>query len=173
VATQPRIPFRAVRTLSGTSVPCEAFPEAATQTFAIGAPVYLLDGYLQEVGTDPKLIMGIARGAGQSGATAGAKTQVVDLAHPDTLFVGNMDSAAGGAGVTAANQRGRMYGITKHSGTGYWSVDSAKAVAATSRLVIWNFWLNAQDGATQAIGDTLGWVVFSFDPAYFQGNKTS
>lgn len=173
MATQPRIPFLAVRTLSGTSVPCEAFPEKASQTFKKGAPVYLLDGYLQEVGTDPKLIMGIARGDGQNGATDGAKTQTVDLAHPNTLFVGNMDSGAGGAGVTAANQRGRMYGITKHGGTGYWSVDSAKSVAATSRVVVWNFWLNAQDGATQAIGDTLGWVVFAFDPQFFQGNRTS
>jgi hypothetical protein len=118
--------------------------------------------------------MGIATRDGQSGSTAGAKTQTVDLAHPDTLFIGNIDASAAGSGTTAATDRGKMYGITKHAGSGKWTVDNAKTTAAQkTRVIVWNFWLNAQDGANQAIGDTLGWVVFSFDPSFFQGQKTS
>jgi hypothetical protein len=174
VATQPRIAFRSVRTLSGLSIPREDFPEAASQTFKKGAPVFLNVGYLNEVGTDPKLVMGVATRDGQNGASAGSKTQTVELAHPDTLFVGNIDNGGSqGTGVTAATDRGKMYGITKHAASGKWHVDNAKAVGATSRVIVWNFWLTAQDGANQVIGDTLGWVVFSFDPQYFQGNKTS
>jgi hypothetical protein len=174
VATQPRIAFRAVRTLSGMSVPREYFPDAASQTFKKGAPVFLRVGYLEECGTDPVLIMGVATRDGQNGSTAGAKSQTVELAHPDTLFLGNVDAGSAGTGVTAATTRGRMLGITKHSSSGKWSVDVDKGTAALkSRVVVWDFYLNAQDGATQAIGDTLGWVLFAFDPAYFQGQKTS
>ncbi len=175
MATQPRIAFRAVRTLSGMSVPREEFPEAASQTFKKGAPVFLRVGYLEECGTDPVLIMGVATRDGQNGGSAGAKTQVVELAHPDTLFLGNVDDGGSqGNGVTAATTRGRMLGITKHSSTGKWHVDTAKGTAALkSRVIVWNFYLNAQDGVNQAVGDTLGWVLFSFDPGYFQGQKTS
>jgi hypothetical protein len=82
VATHPTIAFRALKTLSGMAVPRQEFPEAATQTFKAGAPVVLQAGYLQECGANPPLIMGIASKDGQSGASAGAKAQVVFLARP-------------------------------------------------------------------------------------------
>ena len=174
MATQPRIAIHAVRTLSGMSVPREEFPEAATQVFKKGAPVVLTAGYLGECGANPALIMGIATRDGQNGATPGAKSQVVELAHSDTLFLGNIDAGSAGTGVTAATNRGAMMGLTKHVASGKWSVDNAKATAAAgARVVVWGFWLNAQDGVNQAIGDTLGWVLFSFSPAYFQGSTVA
>jgi hypothetical protein len=167
MATQPRIAFRYVRSLTGLPVPMESWPEAASQTFKAGAPVYLDgNGRVTACGTDPALIMGIATKDG-SNTTAGAVDQLVILAHPDVLFLGNMDTGAGGAGVTVITQRGKCYGITVHSGSGKWTVDYAKTTGTA--VVVWNFWT----GDGQAIGDTLGWVVFSFDHGHFQGMKTS
>jgi hypothetical protein len=178
VATHPTIAFRALKTLSGMAVPRQEFPEAATQTFKAGAPVVLQAGYLQECGANPPLIMGIASKDGQSGASAGAKAQVVFLAHPDTLFIGNLDASAAGTGVGAATDRGKMYGITKYASGGKWSVDTDKAAAATRRVVIWDLWDEVISGTTgsatlPAWTDTVPRVVFSFDPQFFQGHRTS
>jgi len=168
VATSPRIAFRAVRSLSGLAIPSENFAEAASQTFKQGAPVYLLVGYLNICGTDPVLIMGIASRDGQNNGSAGVVNQLVFLAHPDTLFVGNVDNNAGGSGTTSVLDRGRNFGITIHSGSGKWTVDSNK-LASNKRVIVWTHLL--ADG--EVVGDTLGRVIFSFDPQYFQGHKTS
>lgn len=175
MATQPRIPVRSVRTLSGLSIPREEFPEASGQTYNQGALVFLNGGFLQECGANPPLIMGVATRPGQNGGSNGAKRAVVDLAHPDTLFLASIDtSASEGTGVTANTDIGAMYGVTKAGvGNNAWYPDKNKTSAATRRVIIWNVWLNAQDAVTQAIGDTLGWVVFSFDPQFFQGQHTS
>jgi hypothetical protein len=170
MATLPRIRFSVAKPLGGLSVAQENVPEAATQTFKQGAVVQLVAGYMQECGADPTLILGIASGPGQSGATAGAKNQSVYLAHPLNLFMGNIDDGSG-TGVTAATDRGKMYGIAKHSSTGKWYVDNTDTT--NKRVVIWDFWDGAQDGIAAAIGDTLGYVFFQFDPTYFQGSKTS
>lgn len=169
MATAPRIAFRAVKTLSGLSVPRENFLEAASQTFKQGAPVALnASGYLAECGTDPVFIMGVASRDGQNGTNAGDKNQFVDLAHPDTLFVGNMDASAAGSGVSAQANVGSSFGITKHAGSGKWTVDTAKKEVATGtcRVKVFNFW------GEDAVGDTLGRVLFMFDPSFFQGGST-
>jgi len=160
------------------SVPRQDFPEAATQTFKAGAPVYLNLGYLNECGANPQLIMGIASRDGQSGSAAGAKTQTVVLAHPDTLFIGNLDASAALTGTGAATDRGKMYGITKHASNGKWSVDTDKAVAATSRVVVWDLYDQLISGSTgsgvePAWTDTTPVVVFSFGNTFYQGYRTS
>jgi hypothetical protein len=170
MATAPRIEFQAVKPLVGLSIAQESFPEAATQTFKKGACVVLTAGYLGECGAAPALIMGIASRAGQNGATAGAKSQSVYLAHPDTLFLGNLDNGVTGTGTTAAANRGASYAVIKHPGTGKWAVDNA---GVAHRVVVWGFWDGVQDGITMALGDILGWVYFQFDPVYFQGSHTS
>jgi len=170
MATAPRIEFRAVKPLVGLSIAQESMPEAALQTFKQGAPVFLSAGYLNECAANPTLILGIASRAGQNQATAGARSQSVYLAHPDTLFLGNIDAGTAGTGITAVTDRGKSYGIIKHPGTGKWAVDNA---GASKRVVVWGFWDGAQDGIPMAIGDILGWVFFQFDPQYFQGSKTS
>jgi hypothetical protein len=170
MATAPRIEFQAVRPLVGLSIAQESMPEAALQTFKKGACVFLSAGYLNECGAAPALILGIASRAGQNTATAGLKSQSVYLAHPDTLFLGNLDNGVTGTGVTAATDRGRNYGIIKHPATGKWAVDNA---GAAHRVVVWGFWDGIQDGVPMVVGDTIGWVYFQFDPAFFQGSKTS
>lgn len=170
MATLRRQNMRALKPLNGTSIPQESFPEAATQTFKHGAPVLLSVGYIQECGADPALILGIASRNGQNGATAGLYSQSVILAHPDTLFEANLDNASGTT-ASAHTDRGKNYGIAKHVGTGTWYVDSTDVTA--KRVVIWGFWTGVQDGVQAAIGDLLHPCYFQFDPAYFQGSKTS
>lgn len=169
MSTSPRIAFRAVRTLSGNPIPREEFLEAAAQTFKQGAPCLVnTSGYLAEVGTNPTYIMGIATRDGQNGTNAGDKKQVIELAHPDTLFVGNMDASAAGTGVTAQANIGAAYGITKHGGSGKWTVDTDKKQTGTTLtgvVRVWNFW--NQD--TEVVGDILGRVLFQFDASVFQG----
>ena len=102
-------------------------------------------------------------------ALSGAKHQSVYIASPGTLFRGNLDNASGTT-TSAATDRGKMYGIAKHSG-GKWYVDSTDVT--NKRVVIWDFWDEVQDLVTMAVGDTLMHVIFQFDPQYFQGNRTS
>lgn len=179
MATHPKIKIRAVKTLSGMSVPRERFPEAASQTFKQGALVYLQDGYLQECAANPQLIMGVAVQDGGNGGSAGAKGQEVELAHPDTLFIGNLSQTGSeDSGVGAATDRGKMYGVTKHSTDGRWYVDKSKGVAATSRVLVWKLWDDLIAGSTgsatrPAWTDTIPVVVFSFAIGFYQGSRTS
>ena len=172
MATAPRIVPRALKTLTGMSIPRESFPEAASQTFKKGALVYLVAGYLTECPADPTLIMGVATEAAHN-TTAGLYNIVIELAHPDTLFLGNIDTQASeGAGATAAADVGKMYGVKSLAASPYqWYVD--KTDVTNKRVVIWKIWDAVQDGVPMAVTDTIGWVVFSFDPAYFQGSHTS
>lgn len=170
MATQNRIAIAAVKPLIGLSIPTENFPEAASQTFKKGALVYLSAGYLNECGADPTLIMGIASADGQDGTNAGDESQPVFLAHPGTLFLGNLDNGSSSA-ASAATDRGKMYGVAKHSSSGKWYVDSTDTT--NKRVVIWGFWDGAQDGVNVAVGDNLTPVYFQFDPTYFQGSHTS
>jgi hypothetical protein len=175
MATASRIPFKAFKTLIGMSIPREAFPEAATQTFKKGALVYLnAAGYLTECGTDPTLIMGVATKDGGNGTAAGDVTQVVELAHPDTLFVGNLDSSNDEGGATAhthVTDVGKMYGVWKATTAAKWTVDLYETT--NKRVVVWKLRDVIQDGIPMAVGDILGHVIFSFDPQYFQGQRTS
>lgn len=148
----------AVRNLLGTVIPKETFPEKATQTFKKGALLKQNGGYVDECGADPTLVTGLATQDGQSGATDGAKSQVIEIAHPGILFVGNL-SNAGDTAVTAQTDQGAAYGVAKHSG-GKWYVD--KDETSNKRVRVWNFWLQDND----ALGDTRGRVYFTFDPTY-------
>jgi hypothetical protein len=162
MATSPRVHMRAVRNLYGTLIPVQEFKEAADCAFSIGAPVVLTSGYIDECGADPALILGLARKAGQDGTAAGDKSNLVEMAAPGVLFMGNL-SNAGDTAVTAQTSIGAVYGIAKHSSSGKWYVDDGDTSA--DRVVIWDFWL--QD--SEVIGDLRGRVVFAFDPTYFQG----
>jgi hypothetical protein len=167
MATQAKIPIRAARTLQGTPIPRGGFPEKLSQTFIRGALAYIeaASGYLIECAADPTLIMGVANSDGANNAASGVVTQVVDLAHPDTLFRGYLDTSAGEAtGVTAQTDLGKGYGVAKSASGGIWYVDKADTTA--KRVVIWEFW--ATDG--QAVGDVRHSVLFSFMQAAFQGN---
>jgi hypothetical protein len=171
MATWGRIKIRPVRTLSGTPIPTQGVLEAASQTFKQGALVLYnrLTGYLNECSANPTHILGVASRDGQNADSAGGAIQTVALAHPDVLFIGNIDNNGGGTGATARTQAGRSYGITKETEYNTWYVDLNKAGGTNSRVVVWDFW----DADGMVVGDTLGYVIFAFDPQYFQGHHTS
>lgn len=164
MATAPKIAIRAVRTLSGYSIPRMDFPEAAAQTFKKGAPLVLTVGYLNECGADPALIIGFATRDGQDGTAAGDKTQTVELASPDTVFEGNIGDGSDAA-VTAATDRGKAYGIAKRSADGKWYVDNSDT--SNKRVMV----LDLADH--DATGDIMGRVYFMVDPKYMQMNYTT
>lgn len=155
MATAPRIAMRAVKTLSGLSIPTQDFQEKASQTFKVGAVCVLTTGYVLEAGADPTRILGIARLAGQNLASDGLKNNIVELAHPDTVFLGNMDtSASEGNGTATQADMGVKYGIFKHSTNGTWYVDKTD----TTNTRVCPFRIFDNDTA----GDTIGRVLFTF-----------
>lgn len=168
MATQPRIAFSAVRTLNGMSIPKEEFGEVASSTFKKGAPCVIdANGFLAECGADPALIMGLATRDGQNNAVDDVKKNVVELAAPGVLFLGNFDNgSASQAG--AVTRRSEKFGIAKHGGTGKWYVDSTDTT--NKRVVLWNYW--DQDSG-YAVGDNLSRWLFQFDPIYFQGHVST
>ena len=159
---------RAVRTLSGSPIPKLGVPEKATRTFKKGAVCFMNSGYLDECGANPALILGLACSDGSNGATDGLYSQVVELAHPDSLFRGYVDNADSGSWASGAvTDLLKGYGITR-GGTSpnQWFVDSSKT-GANVRVVIWEFW---NEASYVYVGDTLPQVVFGFTYANFQGN---
>lgn len=161
MATQARIPMRAVRTLSGNPIPRLALPEKAGQTFLKGAVCMIeaASGYVIECSANPTLIAGLANAAGGNTSSSGTNTQVLELAHPDTLFRGYLDNNDGGTGTAAQTDQGKGYGITK-SGTSptAWFVDKNKTTT-TVRVVIWEFWTEA---GYAGLSDTMPHVIFGW-----------
>jgi hypothetical protein len=159
---------RAVRTLSGSPVPKLGVPEKATRTFKKGAIAFMSAGFLDECGANPALILGIATQDGQNGATDGLYQNIVELAHPDTLFrmyVDNNDSgtAATGAATDLLKGYGIMRGATSPN---QWFVDLNRT-GANVRVVIWEFW---NEVSYVYVGDTLPQVIVGFVYLFFQGN---
>lgn len=159
--TQAKIAMRAVRTLSGSPIPTLQVPEKASSTFKKGAVVFANAGYLDECGANPAKILGVARQDAGNGATDGAVSQVVELAHPDTLFRGYLDTgAAEGTGTAAATARMKAHGVTKAATGGVWFVDSNKTGTA-GRCVVWEAWSEA--GYSDLGGtDIRPHVIFAF-----------
>jgi hypothetical protein len=134
------------------------FPEKASSTFKKGALCFVNAGFLDECGADPSLMMGIATADGSNNAADGGVNNIVELAHPDTLFRGYVDtSASEGTGTTATTDLGKGYGFTKSATGGIWYVDKNKTTTS-NRVSIWEFWSEAG----YAVGDVRTHVLFSF-----------
>jgi hypothetical protein len=110
---EPIRPFSAQIYSRGTV----AIPEKASQTYKIGALLVLNGGYIEEAGTAPATIWGIAAQAGQNGSTDGAKTALVwRLVAGDQYEVSFEDSYA-------VADVGGNYGLVKDATSGFWYVD--------------------------------------------------
>lgn len=166
MATQPKIPMRAVRTIFGTPVPRQQFDEGATETFKKGAPTFVgTDGYLTECGADPALYMGLATKDGSNHAAEGGAKQIVELCAPGVLFRGYMDTSAGeGTGVGTQALHTRAHGIAKSASGGIWYVDLADV---TDDIVVpWEYW----SGDGNVFTDIRPHVLFSWVITQWQGN---
>lgn len=124
--------------------------EVNSSTFSRGA--VLIDsgsGTLQEAGSDPTDIVGIAILAGQNGTT---KTTKFNPAIRGVVFEAQIDQEAGDLALLQTHLWGK-YGIAKDSSSGFWYIDVDKT-GADARVVVVGF--------KDDVGDTKARVYFVF-----------
>ena len=164
MATIPRQRIEPARTISGNSPQTLVLPLAASQTFKMGSPVYLVAGYVT-VASATTMLLGFALEDATSG-TAGLYRIRVALGTPDTLFQGNVGISTGQT--TAITNRGQLAILYDDTGgSGHWTVNNAATTGLLGRLVIVD--LHPAD----AVGDTGGRVLFTVRPGYYQLGYTS
>jgi hypothetical protein len=167
--THGKIVPRAVRTLSGSPIPKHSVPEKATRTFKKGAVVFVNAGFLDECGANPTLIFGVCTQDGSNSASDGTVNNQVELAHPDVLYRGYVDSNDSGTFNSGANtDLMKGYGISRSAtAPNQWFVDTNKT-GNNVRVVIWEFWSEVN---YTYVGDTLPHVVFGFTFHSDQGTQ--
>jgi hypothetical protein len=141
------------KTVHGNSPWTQLFPEAASQTFKLGAVVTLVAGMAQEAGANPTRILGIAAEDGHNDPIAGHSYLTVWIADDETIFVANL----AGAQTTAITDVGAGYAILKDTGApggDVWEVD--KSDSTNRRVIVVD--LDRRDN----IGDEAGRVLFMF-----------
>lgn len=149
MATIPLQKVYAVSTVSGNPPETKNYPEAASQTFYQGEPVYLSSGYVTACGADPSTILGFAAADG-SNTTAGAVETPVWIANEDTYFCANVYHTSAPSAITAITEVGTSYGIVEVSNK--WHID----LSDTSNTRVQVKWLDERD----TVGDTYGRVWF-------------
>lgn len=151
MATIPLRPLSVAKTRHGNSPYTVELPEAASQTFAVGAVLTInSSGYIAEAGADPTSIVGVAAAPGQNGATAGLYKSKIWVADDDSFFIGNLS----GSSVTDLRDVGLSFGLVKSGTKEEWYVD--KTDQANRRCIIQQLYPN------DAVGDTNGRVLFTF-----------
>jgi len=160
MATISKRRMEVAKTIHGNSPWTATFPEAASQTFKLGAIVTLnASGHVVECGADPTQILGIACGDAHNDSVAATSTVAVWIADDETLFVGNLS----GTSVTALTDVGMGYGVVKDGNN--WHVD--KTDVANRRVIVVE--LDSRD----AVGDTNGRVLFMFFSQFRRLSYTS
>ena len=135
MATRPISNIRLVKSLHGGGAEMSG-PEGATQTFLVGAPLAWASGYLQEAGSDPTAIVGIAAEPGHNAAASG-DNRIAYWPLTGNVFEANLAQAASNT-TSATTSIGTLYGIVKRSsGTVHWVVDSSDTT--NTRCVIVDF----------------------------------
>src|SRR6266850_2656830 len=157
MATIPLRTFNVAKTIHGNSPWTLTFPEAASQTFKLGALVALDSaGNIAECGADPTGILGVV--AADASGTTGADVTVW-IADDETVFVGNL------SGTSTSDRRdvGKDFGVVKTGNN--WLID--KTDLANRRVVIVD--LDRRD----AVGDTNAREHFVFFSQFRQLSSTS
>ena len=171
IALQPVCP---VITASGEDV-IMSFPEASSQTFKVGEPVYLASGGLTICAANPAKILGFA--ADNASGTAGTLIGVY-LAVPTTFFAANLvtsgnangNNVAPAGAVTAQALLGLSYGLNIDGTNHITTVDTSDTGSSKERVVPFAI-LNAYGQADPShgiLGDTGARVLFTVMPAYCQ-----
>ncbi len=146
--------FRCATNIGVKNAPTLTYPEAITQTFKKGAPIVFTSGgtTVEEGGTNPTFIIGIADADGQNTASASLKntvtTPLTELTFEGILGNGDLTDYT-----LLAGDVGDRYGITKASGGG-WFVDKQKTAVLNCRVIV----LRLKDPA----GTVNGRVYFKF-----------
>ena len=142
MATQIAVPWgdRGYRRIGGADITMRNRPEAASQTFERGDPVYLNAGLVTLCGTDPANIYGFAKHDALEVTNANDQ---VTLALTDIEFVAHVLDAQ----TIPQSLVGNAYGITLEGNI--WRVDTSKT-GGTARVVVRELF--------HAAGDTAGAV---------------
>jgi hypothetical protein len=164
--TQAKFEFRSVRTIFGTPIPKQHFPEGATETFKKGAVCFVgTDGMLTECAAAPALVMGIATADAKNTTAEGKVNQIVELASPGVLYRGYLDTIASeGTGVGTLAMIGQAHGVVKSATGGIWFVSTTDIT--NDQVVIWQFW----DGDNNKFDDQRSHVLFHWNSSKWQGN---
>lgn len=148
-----RVAIDVARLQGMVSVPKDEAPAVSAQTWLKGGVLVANGGELQEGGTNPTDIVGVAIHKNPPTNTT-SETGYYVPAREHIEFVGSIDDNGDlGNGAIALTDRYTAYGITEDS-SGVWYVDKGKTAAADVRVVITGF----QD----AVGTTNGRVYFQF-----------
>ena len=137
----------------------EAMAEASSQTFTLGAPVYLnASGMLQEIAQSALTVYGIAGQAGLNSATDGVRNTRVYKISPDALFEGTLSVASWNISLATS-----VFGLSKSGSS--WILVTAPTLSASAQCRV----RGLANNVTFQTGDTNPVVVFSFVNTYIQG----
>jgi hypothetical protein len=153
-------------TISGNSPQTLVFPEASSQSFKRGEPVYLASGKVTEIASNtPSQILGFAA----QDASGTVDTDIaVWLANDDTLFEANVTDA-GSSAVSAVTDVGCHWKIYRDTSNSKLYIDKGTGDANVADCRITVLQLSGKD----TVGDTYGRELFQVNALYRQLARTS
>lgn len=154
MATIPITMAEAVKTVNGAPPWLWTLPEAASQTFKVGALLALdLSGNVK-VSAAPTTdrLLGIAAVPGSNALVNAVDTKFY-VADDNTIFCFNAN------GATARTMIGHSYILAADGGTGHWVVATASGVQAAGTRNVQVVGLDPRD----AVGDTNGRLLVMFN----------
>lgn len=163
MGTQALSPVRAVKRLDGAPITIESYPEAASQTFVKGEPVYLnASGHLAEfdatADNGTQRFLGYAAEDAHNDVVAATHKTGVFVADDSLVFEANIYHTTVGSAVTAQSDLGSLLPM-KHlpsQGRGIAAVDKEDTAGKIDCCRIIGF--STRPG--EAVGDTYGFVQF-------------
>lgn len=155
MATIGLMKVSAVKTISGNSPQVVPYPEAASQNFKLGQPVYLAAGLLTELAAETTLPISILGFAADDASGTTNKMTNVWVANADTIFEANYTDGSLAAAVTSKTIVGGVYDLDIDDTNK--KVHIASAQTKPIALIVG---LSEKD----AEGDTGGRVLFQIVP---------
>lgn len=155
---------RPVYSLTGGTPLAKSYPEAASQTFVKGEPVYLSSGYVTafdaSADNGTQTFLGFAAEDAHNDAANGTHDVMVDLGFGN-VFEANV-SSNGSDQVTAVTQVGTKYPLYHDSTNSIVAVDIADTGGKIDCAIV----IDVKPRA--AVGETNGRVLFTLAPAALQ-----
>lgn len=164
MATQRAIGVVVSGTISGNSPETRKYPEAASQTFKKGEPVYLVSGYITEFTADAdtgsQRLLGFAAEDAHN-STAGAYDVAVFIGNADTIFMASVYHATDASAVTAITQPATQHPLYRDTTNSLARVDIGDTEDKIKCCEI----VEVVKAPGFAVGDKYGWVKFFIDEA--------
>ncbi len=178
MATIALQPVRPVQSAVGQQPWLMEFPEAATQKFKAGYAVYLAATGITLCAANPAKILGFAADDAHNDATAGTHKIGVYIAHPSSVFAGNLVVSGNANGNNVAPTRvavtqallGLSYGLNLDGTNFIATVDTSDTGSSKERVTVIGpvEAYGVSDPSEGVLGDTGARVLFTVMPAYSQ-----